>query len=247
MSRRGGSCHSGAIWKVAASRRRSVVAAVCLALQKEYGLPRHGNPNRPLDDLIFIVLTNRSSPVAAARVYRGLRREFPKWDDLLSAPAARLRELLRPLGLHVIRTRYLRSLLLQLQRDFGRCTLTPIRHWSSTDQAAYLQALSGVSEKVAKCVMMYTLEAKVLPVDTHVHRVARRLGWVNRRRADQCHGELEALVPAVKRYAFHVDCIAHGRAICRSQQPRCLSCVLRRWCDYGQERSQQTSIATRSR
>ena len=90
--------------------------------------------------------------------------------------------------------------------------------------------LDGVSEKVAKCVMMYTLGFDVLPVDVHVHRVATRLEWTNRKRADQCHEELEALVKPRYRFAFHVDCICHGRAVCRPKNPRCNDCVIRRYC-----------------
>ncbi len=89
-----------------------------------------------------------------------------------------------------------------------------------------LVSLPGVSEKVAKCIMMYTLNHRVLPVDVHVHRVVSRLGWTKRKRADQCHQELESLVPPRWRYAFHVGCVLHGRAVCRAQKPLCGNCSI---------------------
>ena len=91
-------------------------------------------------------------------------------------------------------------------------------------------SIAGVSDKVARCVMMYTLGAKVLPVDAHVHRLARRLGWTERKRADECHSELEAIIPPERRFTFHVAAILHGRAVCRPRDPRCAECCLRSYC-----------------
>jgi hypothetical protein len=92
--------------------------------------------------------------------------------------------------------------------------------------------VNGVSDKVARCVMMYTMEFEVLPVDAHVHRVARRLGWTNQERPEHSHEELEALVPPNLRYTFHVDCVAHGRELCRPIHPRCSPCALKLQCVY---------------
>jgi endonuclease-3 len=116
--------------------------------------------------------------------------------------------------------------------DFGHCDLRRIRLWTEFEIQEYLIGLPGVSTKVAKCVMMYTLGCSVLPVDTHVHRIAFRLGWTEKRRPSQCHSELEALVPKDRRYAFHVDCIAHGRSVCRPSNPACNLCCIRRYCDF---------------
>lgn len=85
---------------------------------------------------------------------------------------------------------------------------------------------------MAKCAMMCALGFDVLPVDAHVHRIAVRLGWTVRKRADQCHEELESVVAPQYRFGFHVACIAHGRAVCRPAKPRCDGCVIRTYCEY---------------
>src|SRR5262249_43991044 len=103
----------------------------------------------------------------------------------------------------------------------------------------YLAELPGVSDKVAKCVMMYTLGFDVLPVDVHVFRVASRLGWTSRCRADQCHDDLEALVQPKHRYAFHVDCICLGRAVCTPVHPDCPACPIRQYCVYFKQRAHE--------
>ena len=226
---------SGAIWNRSARSRSAVVRAVCNKLFTEYGLPRLGNPTDPLDDLIFIILSNRTSASAASHTFKKLKARFSTWDSAVISSAAVLRRMLQPIGLSKVRSSQIRAALIQIRRDFGRYDLSSLRSLTTSEAEAYLQSLPGVSAKVAKCVTLYTLDAQVLPVDAHVHRVAWRLGWVKRKRADQCHEELEAIVPPALRHAFHVDCIAHGRAVCRAVGPSCESCCIRRYCDYFQD------------
>jgi endonuclease III len=227
---------TGAVWTIRASRRVIVVRRVCELLEQTYGRPNLGNPLDPLDDLVFIMLSNRTDPKAAARAYESLKKRFTSWDALIDGNLKSLRRELRPLGLWRIRAKYLRSALRTIRRDFGACDLTPLRGRRDSMNESYLATLPGVSNKVAKCVVMYTLGAEVLPVDAHVHRVALRLGWIDRKRADQCHDELEELVPPKLRYAFHVDCILHGRAICRPSHPKCPRCIVKRYCAYAKAR-----------
>lgn len=224
--------HTGSIWNRARRARASTVGRVCRTLHRQYGQPRFGNPSDPLDDLIYIVLSNRTSPAAAASTYRLLKEVFPTWEHAVRCPPDRLRTLLKPIGLYQKRSRQIRAALRCIRRDLGVCDLGALSERDDESVHAYLAGLPGVSDKVAKCVMMYALGRRVLPVDAHVHRVSVRLGWVNRKRADQCHEELEALVPPDFRFTFHVTCIAHGRAVCRPERPHCERCVIRRDCDF---------------
>ena len=185
---------SGAIWRVPARRRSQIVRRVCEQLQAVYGTSRLGNPRAPLDDLVYITLTNKTGPRSAVAVYRQLKKTFSDWEAMLAAPAGRVRRILAPAGLSRIKTAYLRAAMRRVRSDFGSCSLARLRAWSKPEAERYLMSLPGVSQKVAKCVMLFTLGAQVLPVDAHVHRVAGRLGWTARKRADQCHEELESLV-----------------------------------------------------
>ncbi|HEY0141206.1 MAG TPA: hypothetical protein VGF48_09935 [Thermoanaerobaculia bacterium] len=222
---------SGAIWLRRADVRRRVVARVCTALRETYGEPRLGNPSDPVDDLVFITVSNKTAPTTAAAVFEALRRRFPRWDDLAAARMYEVRRIMKPAGLATVKARQLRAALRQIRKDFGSCDLSPLRKLPADDVERYLTTLPGVSQKVAKCVMIYTLDFAVLPVDVHVHRVASRLGWTARKRADQSHEELEALVPSALRYGFHVAAIAHGRQVCRPL-PECQVCPVARDCDY---------------
>jgi endonuclease III len=206
-----------------------LVVRACDALVEEYGLPRHGNPRDPLGDLIYILLSNRSTAALADQVYKQLRKRYPRWERLLQDDISEVRDILRRLGLHNLRARQLRAILRSVQARFGACSLDALRELPSQEAQAYLESLPGVSTKVAKCVQMYTLRARVLPVDVHVFRVSRRLGLISKTRPALSHDALETVVPPRLRYRYHVTCVALGRDVCRAT-PNCGACCLRRMC-----------------
>lgn len=226
---------TGFIWTLSPRKRRRVVGEVCSRLRAEYGSPRLGNPTDPIDDLVFIALSNKTQPNMASAVFTRMKQRYPTWELLAHDDLASVKALLAPSGLSSIRARQLQGALRKLIADFGSCSIEQLRGQAEGEIVEYLMSLPGVSEKVAKCVMMYTLDAEVLPVDAHVHRIACRLDWTNRKRADQSGAELEALVPRADRYAFHVDCVEHGRAVCRPRNPNCAACCIREFCRYVQE------------
>jgi endonuclease III len=213
--------------------RRTVkrdVERVCASLKNEYGHSRLNNPKNPLDDLVYVIMSNRTLPKMARRTYRDLKKKYPKWDMVLESKTATVKKILAPAGLSSIRTAYIRKMLRIIRRDFNKCTLRPLKRWDEIKAFSYLASLPGVSEKVAKCVMMYTLGHKVLPVDVHVHRISRRLGWINKNRADQSHEQLEAIIPPRLRYDYHVNCVMHGRKVCKANKPDCKNCCVKQYC-----------------
>jgi endonuclease-3 len=142
-------------------------------------------------------------------------------------------EVLRSAGFANRRTDQIRSILRQIRSDFGDFGAEVLWTKEDDDLLNYLTSFRDVSDKVARCVMMYALDRDVLPVDVHVHRVAYRLGWTAYERPEQSHDELEALLPEHRYFAFHVDCVAHGRARCTASNPDCDGCPIRRYCQYG--------------
>lgn len=107
-----------------------------------------------MDDLVYIVLSNKTGPEIAAQTFRRLKHRFASWDDLVAARPKELRRLLRPAGLSTVKSRQLRGALGKMRKDFGVCSLRRLR-WSSAEEAeTYLTSLQGISNKVAKCVMM---------------------------------------------------------------------------------------------
>ena len=95
----------------------------------------------------------------------------------------------------------------------------------------WLRKLPGVGPKTAACVLLFSLGRPALPVDTHVFRVAARLGLIDvRTSVEKAHDLLERMVPRRDVYRFHILMIQHGRETCKAQRPLCRACVLARMC-----------------
>ena len=217
-------------------RLQARIAWCCRRLAQRYGNPRHGNKRNPLDELVYIVLSTRTSEAVFRAIYRDLKKAFPSWDDVHSRRVGEFHRILAPGGLSSLKAYQLLSIFSTLRREFGRPTLAPLRAMPDDDAERFLTSLPGVGKKVAKCVLMYSLDRQVLPVDVHTHRVAVRLGLAAKLRPDTSQDLMEAQVPPELRYGFHVNAVAHGRVVCLPRKPMCEACVLRECCPHPKKR-----------
>lgn len=203
------------------------IIAIVKRLEAEYGRrpwKRHGPP---LEGLIQTVLSQHTSDVNSAAAYRSLRQAFPTWEACLAAPAARVERAIRMGGLARLKTRAIQGILRALHVSRGELSLNFLSRWPTRRARDYLLALPGVGPKTAACVLMFNLGRPALPVDTHVHRLAGRLGLIPPdSSAEQAHELLEAVCPPRLVYSFHVLLIRHGRRRCRARRPQCGECPL---------------------
>ena len=103
------------------------------------------------------------------------------------------------------------------------------------DSIEALLTLPGVGRKTANCVLIYAFERAALCVDTHMHRITNRLGWVKTRTPDDTEKVLERVMPQDLRAGSNRLFLQHGRAICLPTIPACSGCPIRDWCAYGQD------------
>lgn len=205
---------------------------ICDALAREYGSPRHGNKADPLDELFYIILSTRTRGAVFQATFNALQTAYPFWDSITEAEVDRVAAILAPGGLGRLKASQIVAILDQLRAAFGRAALDPLEGMTDDEAEAFLTSLPGVAVKIAKCVMMYSLGRQVLPVDVHVHRVSARLGFRTKKRPDTSQDWIEAAVPPELRYGYHVNAVAHGRAVCISRLPRCRVCCVSEQCEY---------------
>lgn len=205
---------------------------ICRTLERTYHSSRHGNPDNPLDDLIYIILSTRTRDSSFARTFRAVKQAFPSWNRVFPKDRRKLERMIVPGGLGRLKARQVVTILAELRRQFGTATLAPLRKMSNREAEAFLTALPGVGPKIAKCVLMYTLKRRVLPVDVHVHRVATRIGFRAKKRPDTSQELIESAVPPELRYSFHVNAISLGRSVCLARNPKCGVCPISRWCQH---------------
>ena len=101
------------------------------------------------------------------------------------------------------------------------------------DARSWLLSIPGVGPKTAAIVLLFALGKPAFPVDTHVHRVTRLLGLIPEKASrEKAHKLLEALAPPEIYYAFHLNLIEHGRAVCHARNPAHDRCTLRDVCAF---------------
>lgn len=180
---------------------------------------------------MLTVLSQHTSDTNRDRAYADLRRRFPAWDEVANAPLPALARAIHRGGLGPTKAVRIRAMLRGI-RDSG-VALDDRAFTKMEDQELWdtLLALPGVGPKTAACVLLFSLDRPYFPVDTHVHRVAKRLGLVPPRAdAVATQAEFQASVPDDDMYLLHINLIRHGRAVCVAQRPRCSECVLRDLC-----------------
>lgn len=210
---------------------RQRMRAIALRLRKVFGAPPAPRRLPPLDELILTVLSQHTSDTNRDRAYADLRTRFPSWDEVADAPLPALAKAIYRGGLGPTKAVRIRGILREL-RDRGIAlddhALVGMR---SKPLWELLVSLTGVGPKTAACVLLFSLGRPFFPVDTHVYRVARRLGLVDER-ADAVVAQevLQATVPPAEMYAFHMHLIRHGREVCVARGPYCSQCVLSSLC-----------------
>ena len=203
-------------------------------LDDAYGRPVLSPRYPPVDELVFTVLSQNTADVNTERTFASLKRRFPEWTSARDAPAAEIEDAISLGGLAHTKAPRIKRILEAISARTGSPDLGELDGMSDEEAQAYLVSLPGVGPKTAACVLLFALGRPVMPVDTHVHRVSRRLGIIDGRvTAEQAHPLLTELVgpddPA-QVYAVHVDLVRHGRRVCHARRPACGVCAVAALC-----------------
>ena len=202
-------------------------------LSRAYGPPPRLRRLRPLDALIQTILSQNTSDINSWRAFASLTRTFKNWSAVADAPVKRIEHAIRSGGLAHTKAPRIKEVLRLIRRREGRLSLARLNRMSSPEVRVWLTSLPGVGAKTAACVLMFSMGRPVMPVDTHVERVARRLGWADARLPVEKIGPLlERHVPAARMLAMHLQLVRHGRRTCRARRPLCPGCPLRPACRH---------------
>jgi endonuclease-3 len=212
------------------------VKTLSLKLEKTYGKKRWRVHADPLSELIATILSQNTSDHNSHRAYFNLRSKFKTWDDVRKANKRSIANAIRSGGLADVKAQRIKDILNQIYKENHDVNLSFLKRWRTERIKAYLGRFKGVGEKTIACVLLFSLKRPVMPVDTHVLRVSKRLGLVPQKTdAKKAETILEELVPKNLIYQFHLNLIQHGRNICKATNPRCKKCVLLENCDYGRK------------
>jgi endonuclease III len=204
-------------------------------LEKRYRSPRLGNKKNPLNELLFIQLSLRTTGPSYERVYKNFKKKYPRWEDVHKTTHKEVAEALSLAGLSNQKTTNLKAILGKIEADFGRFSLAPLKSYPDYAIEQYLCSLPGIGKKSARCIMLYSFDRKVFPVDAHCFRIIKRLGWIGlqAKHNDRVADEIQEMVDPAFRYSLHVNMVAHGRSICQERYPKCKVCVILEFCEFG--------------
>mgnify|MGYP006295544055 CR=1 FL=1 len=212
---------------------REEILKIHRRLVDAYGEPQRPSHRDPLAELVNTILSQNTNDNNRDLAYDQLRERFPTWAEVRDAPTEEVIEAIRPAGLAPTKGPRIQGALHRITESQGELSLAFLRDLPLEEARDWLEAIKGVGPKTAAIVLLFALHRPAFPVDTHVHRVTRRLGLIpeSTSRA-KAHTLLEALVPQALYYPFHINIITHGRQICHARTPECEACVLQNLCDY---------------
>ncbi len=226
--------------------RKAKYAPVAKALVDMYGYPRWRPALSPMDELVSCILSQSTTDANRDRGFDALKARYPTWQAAVDAPPEEFVDTIRPAGLANQKGPRIQNVLRRIHTERGAYNIDFLADLPLEDAKAWLTALEGVGPKTAAIVLCFGFNLPAFPVDTHVHRVGQRIGFLPQGiSADKAHPVMEALIPQDDYYAFHLNLIRHGRETCKARAPRCADCPLQAYCDYYATLEEQQQVADR--
>jgi len=202
-------------------------------LEKEFGIPERKNVQDPLSSLILTVLSQNTNDKNRDRAYLALKQQFPTWEDVHNGPVKNIEAAIRPGGLAKQKSERIKNILQWIMDEYGSLNLDSVCEMDIDEAIEKFTQLKGIGVKTISVVLMFSCGKDVFPVDTHVHRICRRLGLVpGNASAEKTFWLMQPLVPKNKSFSLHMNFLKLGRTICHARKPDCGQCPLRTHCDF---------------
>lgn len=193
---------------------------------------------QPMHELISTILSHRTTQANEAKAYQNMWDRYGSWEAIRDAPVADLAAAIEPTNFPDVKAPYIKGILTEIFARRGEASIDFLKELPPSEALEWLMSLPGVGIKTASLVLLFCFSMPVMPVDTHVHRVAQRLGIIGPKvDPTRAHVILDKLLPKDPYFLFnyHINNLLHGQRICIFAAPRCEKCPLTDICDWYQE------------
>lgn len=204
---------------------KSNIPLVLDTLKARYGLWR--GRRDPFRVLVATVISQRCRDEVTDEVAAKLFRHYSTPEEFAGAPKAKLEKLLHRSGFYRQKAERIKAIARILVAEH-ESRVPPDRE--------QLLRLPGVGRKTANCVLNFGFGERAIAVDTHVHRISNRLGWVETKTPEETERALERAVPARRWVEVNSLFVDFGRDLCRPINPRCGECPFSGFCPTGKKR-----------
>jgi len=210
------------------------------ALEKKFGVPKRKNVIDPLSNLVLTVLSQSTNDKNRDTAYNRLIDRFPSWEDVMNGEVKEIANAIRPGGLANQKSERIKNILKWVHEEYGNLNLDCLCEMEIDQTIEKFTQLKGVGVKTISVVMMFSCGIDIFPVDTHVHRICRRMKFVaDKASAEKTFWEMRPIVPKGKSYSLHMNFLQLGRTICYARKPRCEKCPVSFLCDFYSSLSKQ--------
>ena len=191
--------------------------------------------DEPLDGLMLTILSQNTNDKNRDAAFRNLKSNWNDWESAAGATCEELADSIRTAGLSSTKSERIIFILKKIKCDFGEYSLNALKNKEIDHVREYLSSLPGVWAKTISCVMLFDFGLPSFPVDTHISRVCKRLGFVPQSSRKNVTPEeisifMERNVLKERYLGSHVNIIEHGRNICNAQRPNCEACLIKEDC-----------------
>jgi endonuclease-3 len=217
-------------------RSKAKYLPVSAILSDVYGALDWSRGQDGMDELISCILSQNTNDSNRDRGFRALKARFDTWEAVRFAEPDDVIDAIRPAGLANQKGPRIQNALEKIYERVGDYNVDFLNEIPIDEAKDWLVSIKGIGPKTAAIVLCFAYGRPAFPVDTHVHRTSRRIGFIpDKTTADAAHPMMEAVVPPEDYYQFHIHLIQHGRDTCHARNPACERCPLMDYCDYYQQ------------
>ncbi len=190
----------------------------------------------PFQLLVATLLSSRTKDTTTIPLVKKLFQDFPLPENFVKASRPQLEKALYGVGFYRVKARQIKKLSKIILESY------PENSGNIPSTFDELISLPGVGRKTANCILNYAFQQPAIAVDTHVHRISNRLGWVKTKRPEETEEELKKIVPPLLWNKINMLFVDHGQRLCLPRKPKCAVCPLNQYCEYGQKMLQNVSF-----
>lgn len=201
------------------------ISEILETLQKEYaGQKGAVEFSDPYKVLFATIISQRNKDELTEKVAQKLFQIYPTTEKLSQATPKQIAKTIYPTGFYNVKGKIMVASAKKIMQKYNGKVPKDIPN---------LTSLPGVGRKTANCVLVYGYGTPAIIVDTHVHRISQRLGWLKSRSPEETEKKLRSIVPKKYWKTLNTILVLHGRSICSPIRPKCWDCPILGYCHYG--------------
>ena len=210
-----------------------IIQEIDSLLIEYFGVPKR-NKKKPnsVDMLIGTILSQNTNDKNSYRAYKNLKEKFKTWEEVTEQTQSKIERIIKVAGLAKQKSKAITSILKELKKRNKKINLNFLNKLCDEEIISELIKFIGVGVKTASCVLLFSMNRNICPVDTHVHRTLNRIGLVNTNSPEKTFYKINGNIPNGAAHSFHTNLIRLGREICKPSKPKCTICPLIKKCRY---------------